>query len=598
MKKRSLASLLIVSIVAVAAVFGVVFAFKNSGRQQDVYGSVTVTVDKPNIDLFIELVKDETTDSGFRIVDKPESFAYFTIKVGGLPKTASRRVELNKSSISNGAVKVEAVSEPEEAAMTGINNFKVTGLNAGAPKIVFTTVSGGQTISVNVNVYMTAKDMKIAEDSHFALRQGEAPLNLMSNAILNKFTFFAHPEDSGRVYSANKFPVTYRLKEEYPGVILQQGAISVTEDATCVDQYIVLQAKLPAMTGWLDIPFYVFPAAKNINIKTVDAYKAETTKEYVWDLIKNRDKYEKAIFEFALDYGKSANSDYEFKVVSADSTIVRVEHLDQYTRKLSAGQNLGEVAINVVCYPVIYIDGMPIRFDGAEDKNVQINKTFYIRLRNEFNTAGENFGVLSYALVADKNTVNAYYYEGKNSQCDYYDTFSLNTENGKVVNFDSEIEFVLDVEYPNGQKFSYGWDASKNPNSEIGLFNILQIGYWSSETNSWVMLSEKNYTANYLNTFRVSFVKSAFAHENFVVYDDLKFTLHAKSVHQLTNGSLASLALNLDSVYAIDGLEIKNLTEFDDGSKGIALVYDKENGFSSENLEVYGLVAGDSGVVD
>ena len=118
MKKRGLASLLIVCIVAVAAVFGVVFAFQNSGRETDVYGSATITVDKPKINLEIELVKDETADNKFSLADIPASYDYFTIKVGGLPDSADRSAELIQSSINNGVVTVDRVTPVAEAGAT------------------------------------------------------------------------------------------------------------------------------------------------------------------------------------------------------------------------------------------------------------------------------------------------------------------------------------------------------------------------------------------------------------------------------------------------------------------------------------------------
>ena len=125
MKKRGLASLLIVSIVAIAAVVGVVFAFQNAGRQKDVYGSISVTVDNDDINLEVELEKDETTDKKFRIVETPYSSAYFTITVGGLPDSADRSVDWNQSSVSSGVVSIERVTPIEESGKTGINMFKV-----------------------------------------------------------------------------------------------------------------------------------------------------------------------------------------------------------------------------------------------------------------------------------------------------------------------------------------------------------------------------------------------------------------------------------------------------------------------------------------
>ena len=129
LKKRSLASLLIVSIIAIAAVVGVIFAFQNSGRQKDVYGNTVVTVDKENVALEIELRKDETADKKFVIDQTPLSSTEITVTVSGLPDSADRSVEFYNSSNSSGVVMVEPLTPAAEASKTGINKFKITGQN-------------------------------------------------------------------------------------------------------------------------------------------------------------------------------------------------------------------------------------------------------------------------------------------------------------------------------------------------------------------------------------------------------------------------------------------------------------------------------------
>ena len=602
LKKRGFASLLIVSIIAIAAVFGVVFAFQNSSRETDVYGSVTVTVDKPNIELEIELEKDKTGDKKFRIVETEKSAAYFTITVGGLPDSADRGVELNESSISNGLVSVKRVTPLEESGKTGINTFMVKGENGGAPiTMTFTTRSGGQTVAVNVNVKMVAKDMKVSPSSHFGIRQGGDDLNLMSTDIFNKFIFFAHPEDDERKYTPNNFPVQYRLKDEalYPGVILRDGILSVTNDATCVDQYIYLQAKLPTMkeTEWVDVPFYVFPKANHITVKT-GAYKAANTAANVWDLIANRTEYSSANFEFELDCLKTGLSDYGFEVRSADNQIIRVDMIDQYTRSLSTVQNLGEVAINVTAYPIVKDGGREIYFNDDTDANVKVQDTFYIRARNEFHTKDEyaTYGTESFHLTSSKETLNAFYYEGNHYSQAYLDVFDIDTFNGKTVNLDTEVEFQLVVEDSAGNMSGeYGWNPAENPDNTVGLFSVLQIGYWSNKAENWVMLSgnEDNYYAHYLNRFCVSFMRTANAQK--FLSPNMNLKLRVKTVNKLTNGEYATCDINLDATSAIDQFDVTNLTEFDDGSLGIALVYDtKQQTFSSQEVDVYGKIAKNS----
>ena len=598
LKRRGLASLLIVSIVAIAAVFGVVFAFQHAGRETDVYGSVTVTVDKPKVDLEIELEKDPNADKKFRIVKTESSSAYVTITVGGLPETSDRGVELHNSSVSNGIVSVTPVTPAEEVQKTGVNTFYIEGKNGGAPTtLLFTTRSGAQTVSVNVSVKMIAKDMKISPTSHFGIRQGGDELNLMSTDILNKFLFFAHSEDTEGDYTPNYFPVTYRLKDEaaYPGVILRNGVLSVTNEALCIDQYIYVQAKLPDMTEWIDVPFYVFPAVNDVIIKT-NAFKAEDTGANVWDLIANRSEYSSADFEFALDCDKTPFSDYAFTIRSTDTQIVRIDTVDQYTASLSTVQNLGEVALEITSYPILKIGGKEVAFNDATDENVKIHKTIYLRVRNEFHTKEESaaFGSESFHLAPSKDTVNAFFYEGNYYETAYIDVFDLDTYSGKIVNFEDKVEFELIVDDQRGERSGvYGWDAAKNPGN-IGLYSILQIGYWSDVADDWVMLSGKpgdgNYYAHYKNRFCLSFIQSDYA-EDFLS-DDMTLTLSVKSLKKLTNGEYATCDINLDVTSAIDKFEVDGLTRFDDGVVGVALVHDtKQQSFSQHEVKVYGKVA-------
>ncbi len=603
MKKRGLISLFIVSVIAVAAVFGVIFAFKNSERQTDVYGSITVSVDKSDINLEIELIKDETSDKNFRIVETPYSSAEFTITVGGLPGTAGRLVKLNESSISSGIVTVEEVAFDQAA---GATTFRVTGKDGGAPVAMTFSVMGGQTVTVNVTVNLVAKDMKLGALSHFGIRQGGPSLDLTSADILSKFVFYAHPDDDERSYTPNKFPVEYRLKQNYTGVTLEQGLLTVTDKATCVDQYIELQAKLPAMEDWIDVPFYVFPKVNKITVKT-DAHKAETTAAYdnVWDLVANRTEWSSANFSFALDCEKTAYSDYGFEAESADTKMVRVNYVDQYQRSLEAAQNLGEVAINITAYPIVKINGKEIYYNDVTDANVQVKDTIYLRIRNEFYADSETevYGPESYNLVPSKKTLDAFYYESNQGAyvSGYYDVFALDTGNGKTVNADADVEFELIVEDKYGTYTgTYGWDKTKNPviktsngNTQFSLYSILQIGYWSDAIDDWVMLegTEGKYYANYLNRFSVAFAQTGIAHP-FLGANITSMILRVKGLYTLTNGDKASCDIKLDVTSAIDKFEVTNLVQFDDGAWGVALVYDTlHQTFNSKSVDVYGMYA-------
>ncbi len=611
MKKRGLVSLIIVCFVAIASVIGVIFAFQNSGRQTDVYGDVSIAVDKNDIKLEVELEKDTAADKKFRIVETSKSSTYFTITVGGLPDTADRSVDWNNSSISSGVVSIQRVTPLAESGKTGINTFKVTGQNGGAPvNIVFTSASGAKTVSVKVTVSMIAKDMKIGTNAHFGIRQGGVGVNLKSDAILSKYDFYAHPDDNEHIYTPNKFPVEYRLKRDYSGVILDNDFLTVTDQATCVDQYIDLQVKLPAMDDWLDVPFYVFPKATKV-ITTTDAYKAPTTSMYenVWDLIANREEQSGATFTFALDQVKTAASDYGFKVESADTKMVRVDYLSPYERSLSTVQNLGEVAVRITAYPIIkdLTNNTEISFADESDVDVQIVDTIYLRVRYEFygDSDVRIHGDKSYNLAPSKKTVDAFFYEGKNENNinKYYDTFTLDTGNGKTINMDSDIQFELVVEDSNGNytgiydregKWIEENGQLKLVDEDFDLYSILNIGYWSKQTNKWVMLSQSNYSVNYLNTFGVALTDKGNA-SNFIGNHITSMVLRAKSIEQLSIGGNATCDINLDVTSAIDKFKVENLTKFDDGTSGVALVYNtKYKTFSTASVDVYGMVTRDN----
>lgn len=595
LKKRGLASLLIVSIIAIAAVIGVIYAFQNGRRQSDIYGSIVVTVDKPEVKLEIELEKDETTDSQFRVKDTAMASTLVKVTVAGLPDSADRRAKLSKDSISNGIVSVERVTsdgrvitdnEAEEAGKTGVNLFRLTGLNAGKANVEFTTF-GNRTVTVAVTVNMEAKDMRLSATSHFGVRQGGEALNLKSADILSKYVFYAHPEADEYTYKPNIFPVEYKLKENYSGINLTDGMLTVTSKASAyVNDFIELQVKLASMDHWLTVPFYVFPSVNKILIDT-DAYQSKTTayNPKIWDLIANRTDLLSANFTFALDCEKTETSYYGFDVKSREDAIARVDYIDLCQRSISAMNNLGEVAINITAYPITKINGKVTYYNDAADANVQITDTIYMRVRNEFYREDEVPGLsLSYNLVPSKSTLDAYYYEGTNNQGNYFDTFTLDTGNGNEINLESDVEFELVVEDSVGDKSGiYNWS------SDISIFSILQIRYWSVAANDWVVMSEDNHSVKYLNRFSVAFTPSSALAENFIS-PTMSLTLRIKSVNELSIGGYASCDIDLEVTSAIDQFEVKGLTQFDDGAWGVALVYDNVS-FIGASVEVYGQYA-------
>ncbi len=621
LKKRGLASLFIVSIIAIAAVVGVVFAFRNSGRQTDVYASATIVADKSEINLNVEVVEDPSVDNGLMIAETESSYDYVTVTVGGLPSTASRRVRYDEEAVTSGLIKVEEVSNALEAEKTGVNVFKVIGKNGGAPiDLVFTGV-GDLKVKVKVTVNMVAKYMQIGksakgDESHFGVRAGnEEPVNLKSAEILSKFAFYAHKSDVKKPrYTPNQFPVIYRLKEKYEGVTLtENGFLTVSENANCVDQYIYLQAQLPAMAEddeWIDVKFYVFPAAQEIIIKSA-AWQAEGSKgKKEWDLIKNRKgTRSSANFTFELD-NMPTLSDYGLKVDSSDSKLVSVYQLNAYTWSLSSAENLGEAEITVVAYPIVRGENgeADIEFAEESDRDVWIPDTFRLRVRNEFYLDreraeyGESYNLKIKTDNKDVNNqeyLNAFFYEGGYIS-DYYDIFSVDTGNGQVINIDADVEFELLVEDSTGEYtgtfnrngfFDVDGNAKVDSNgTTMDLFDVLEMRYWAAETETWVPMTKENYSVNYLNKFSVAFKRSIEA-DNLISDNISSLTLRVKSVSKMSVGDYASYDIKLDPTYAIDNFEMSNLTQFDEDNAGVALVYDTNTKeFSTVKIQVKGVM--------
>ncbi|MBS7401144.1 MAG: hypothetical protein KIG16_01360 [Eubacteriales bacterium] len=635
LKKRGLASLLVVSIIAIAAVIGVVFAFKNSGRQSDVYAGIAVSVDKESIDLNIEVVSDGT-DTGLTIADTEESYDYVTVRVGGIPSSADHRVFVDDSSVKT-AVKVERVGSELEASNTGVNVFKVTGKNGlKQGSLIFNTASGGQSVAVGVTVTMVAKYMDIGKSardgkqSHFGVREGSEPVDLKSSDFLSKYKFYAHKADvQESLFAPNQFPVIYRLKEgqNYKGVTLDEnGFLTVSENADCVDQYIALQVTLPDMLEkgeWVDVPFYVFPKAEKIIIDT-NAYKAETTngEENVWDLIANREGTRStADFDFSLDNMPTV-SGYGVSVKPSDDKLVQVVSLGGCRRSLSSREDLGEAIIMVMAYPVIKGQNgeADIKFSDEADANVQIVDTFRLRVRNEFYTNAEVGDGVSFNLKAKTNKRNAnneeyldaFFYEGTlesgSKISNYYDVFALNTANGKSVNMDADVEFELLVEDSDESgeyTGTYRVDGRVNADGTVDpswkLFSILKIGYWSESDGEWIALSEKNPHVNYLNKFALAFKRTRNA-ETLISDRISSLTLRIKSVNQLSIGDdvYATCDIKLERTYAIDQFEVKaikdgeavDLTKFEEDSVGVALVYDTNTKtFNTAKIQVKGALS-------
>ncbi len=605
MKKRGLASLLIVTIVAIASVIGVIFAFQNAGREKDAYADMTVSVDRNDIPLEIELERDPYDEQKFRIVETPYSSAIFTITVGGIPTNANHLVEPQKN--DDGNVAVTRVGSAAEAYVTGINKFMVTGLNGSSAPIPlkFTTLTAvAQTVTVNVTVNMVAKDMKLDPKAHFGIRQGGNSINLKT--LDSKYIYYAHPEDVKRDYIPNKYPVEYRLGQDYAGVILEEGRLTVTDQATCVDDYLDLQVKLPEMQNWLSVPVYVFPKAETISIKNTDAYKSPSVAmeeiEYgkeIWDLIANRDSKSSALFEFELDCDENDKSSYIISAKSKDDTRVETKYDDVHKQKFSSInlKNLGEVAVEITASPIVKhpLGGGPqITYDLDSDTDVQVTETIYLRVRNEFYRADEIKDI--FKLTSNKETVNAFAYQGDYDS--YYDVFSLdllgnkNNNTDYEVNTDADVEFELEVVDRNNT-YTGVYNKDGGPKG-WNLYDILDIRYLAlvNGKTDWVSLTadDDGYYTNYRNQFSVAFVWEYGKAKYFFGENISSLILRAKSVNQLSIDGYATCEIRLDPVLAIDEFYVENLTKLNSGEMGVALVCNKETGFTSivRNIDVYG----------
>ena len=561
--------------------------FNNSKPQTDAYGNVVLSVvdGSDNINLDIEVERDTDADKKFHIKDTPTSSAYFSIRVDGLPDTADRGVLLEPKSIQRGVVSVEQVSFNQS---TGVTRFLVTGRNGGAPVgIVFRAKSGGQTITVNVAVNLTAKDVKTGPNAHFGVRQLGAALDFNQASTLSKFNFYAHPDDDERNFKPNHFPMQYRLKENYQGVALVNGQLTVNDqfvfDVEDVGQIIYVQGKLQNMLDdeWIDIPVYVFRPATQLQVAS-DAFQSEANRgTFTYDLIANRSDRLSARFSFSLADAGQIGTDYDIRVVSNDITMVEVTDTKvKGERTLSALNNLGTATVMITAYPSaeMVIDGTKktVWFHDAADANVWINEPIYIRVRNEFISQTEISS--DWHLNFGKNEVNAFYYEGYQNQ--YYDYFTLDTDNHQPINFSPEnyVEFELVVEDVKGTTVIY--------NKDTNLYEIIDLRVFNN--NEWTSITKLDYQANYRSQFSVAMVNTTIA-ETILSRDIKSIKLRAKSVLKLSTGTYGVWDVPLMVTSAIDDFDISGLIALDNEEMGLALVHDQAHDRGAE-FTIRGLI--------
>ncbi len=578
------------SLLAVVGAVGVIFAFNNSETRHDAYGSIAVYVNQTDIDLAIEVERDDT-DTGLRLVDTPSRSTTLTITVGGLPDTADRGVTFNSSSASSGVVSVTPTSFDQKS---GVSRFLITGQNGGAPvTLLFTTRSGNQTIAVNVKVNLTAKDFRLTKGAHFGIRQNGTALDFNKTSALSKLDFYAHPDDKKQTYKPNNYPLQFALAEDYAGVTLTDGVLQVNEDFVFDDgaegREIYVLAQLPAMAEAVVIPVYVFRPADTITVSS-DAFVPTTTDDNVYDLILNRSERASAKFTFALPENQGVpEKDYNFYVVPQDTTMVEVKKdVMAGTYELSAIRNTGRTAVTVTAYPRAYmtVDGQQqyVWFNNQDtDANVFITQSVYLRVRNEFIDQQETGGFVNYKLQYSKDQLSAFYYEGTGAG--FTDQFTLDTKNNQPITFDNDIEFQLVVENLNHQKTIY--------DHESGLFSILNLYVYRN--GQWQAFDRQNYTANYREQFAIALTRTTEA-EDFLTHDVAQMWLRAKSVSPLSTSTADTLRyatcdVPLAAYGAIDDFQISNLTTLDDGTTGVALVHKQNHDeVSAVSLDVYGIV--------
>ncbi len=581
------------SLLAVVSVVGVIFAFNNSGTQHDAYGNIAVYVDKTDIELDIEVERDEDSDKKLRLADTPNRSTYLTITVGGLPDTADRGVTFNESSARSGVVSVALAGFDQKQ---GISRFLITGLNGGAPVTLrFTTRSGNQTIAVNVKVNLTAKDFRLSSGAYFGIRQNGAGLDFNKTSTLSKLDFYAHPDDTNQTYKPNNFPLQFALKENYAGVTLNDGVLKVNDDFVFDDatdgREIEVLAKLPTMTEMVSIPVYVFRPVDTIAV-TTDAYVPTTTDENIYDLILNRAERSQANFTFALPANQGVvGENYNFKLTPQDTTMINVTNNGEGTGQyvLRAVGNAGRTAVRVTAYPRarMTVDGQlkDVWFNNPDtDANVFVEQMLYLRVRNEFIDQNETGGYVNWKLQYSKEQLSAFYYEGTGDG--YTDQFTINTINTQPITYDNDIEFELVVKDASNQTTVFDKDT--------GLFNVLALSVYRDGV--WQPLTSEQYIANYRDQFAVALLNNTES-EKYLSGNVQGLWLRAKSVTPLstsTDGNLryATWDVPLVAFGAIDRFQISNLTTLDDGTTGVALVHHQGlNQVSAVTLDVYGLLA-------
>ena len=596
---------MIMSLLAVVSVAGLVFAFNNANRNQDIYANITTTIDNDNLQLEIEVEEDPETGD-LRLVDNDASVAYFTITVSGLPdylnKGNAKGVAFNNK-IEGGIADITLVSFN---ATTGESRFRVTGLNGGHTRVVFTTISGGREIYVNIKVVLKAKYVNLAKKAHFGVMQGGV-LNFNSSDAYAKLAFYAHEKDVNQFYKPTDFSqLNFELAGTYPGVSLENGILRTTDAAQTGGEIYAL-VSLPEMTKPVAIPVYVFAPMSTITVETT-AFMPETTEAEYYDLILNRTSKDSAVFNFAVpDYG-TVGVDYGFEVRSAEASLVSVEKSGESggARKLMASRNLGETTITITAYPIamMTVDGVAnqrVEFKDAIDGNVQMTRTINVRVRNEFITQSEQGKdiMLPGKMIFSKQVLNAFYYRGV--QNNYFDNFTINTANGVSINYDNYLNFELIVEDANPNKkyagvinqFGYFNEDGITLKSGLGGYTINDILDLRvlGDNNQWQEISAMNNVAHYRSQFGVALTTRWEIIET-LLSSNITLKLRAKSVAKLSTSTeeVAEYAISdvaLVGCMAIDDFAFQqNGREVDE----IALVYNQGSPSNPVVVDVYGIV--------
>jgi hypothetical protein len=413
--------------IGIMGAAGVFFVLNKGKAATDVYANMGLTATPSSVDLEIEIEKntDPGSSSPFYIADTGRQSKTFNVRVSGLTKTASTQIHAN--SMSPEIVFAEVVGLPDEK---GNSTVRVTAKNGGTAQVKITTFSGARTVYVTVNVKLEAKGIALNQGVHNGVvKKNDATAVLTFDE--SKFTFYAHPEDTERIYKTNSHTVAYTWSPlntaAYDSVRVVGNTLEVDANAP-QETEVWVRAAIEKTGEIADFPVYIFRPFTNVNAKkTFDVQNNRTpTTEYdepadpnddgryaeygtfnALDLIHNRtDQNEEKIlanYQFSMPGWNDINKYYGIMARSENSQIITVEMiptstgLDMGNYRFDVNNVLGKTRLNVIAYPIATVSilrgGIFIRevtnFNLGDDTVVQKKVSMTAYNRNEFRREDE-----------------------------------------------------------------------------------------------------------------------------------------------------------------------------------------------------------------